>query len=279
MDAIIAIANQKGGVGKSATAVSVAAQLALRGHKTLLIDADPQANATAHFLAYEKVQLSLADVLVEFGAAPSISLAEAVVETALPHLDLVPSSIKFSNFEREPAIAISRLRTHLAPLHSEYQYILIDTPPTLGQILTTALLTATHMLVPVSSHPLAQDGLQYLMHTFQQVCGLNPNLQLLGVVSTMYDTRTAVAVASHELLQERFGALVMDAKIHFNVKIAESPSYHQPIQLYAPHSRGATLYAELTEEILTRLNPRQSPPSAPPRKRKSSSSKLTERAA
>ena len=254
MEAIIAIANQKGGVGKSATAASIATELALRGYKTLLIDADPQANATSHFLAYENVHLSIGDVLVESGASASVPLAEAVVETELECLDLVPSSIKFSNFEKEPAIAISRLRAHLETLCHEYQFVLIDTPPTLGQILTTALLTATHMLVPVASHPLAQDGLQYLMHTFKQVCGLNPNLQLLGIVSTMYDTRTALSAASHELLQERFGSLVMESKIHFNVKIAESPSYNKPIQLYAPNSRGATLYSELTDEIIARLN-------------------------
>ena len=92
------------------------------------------------------------------------------------------------------------------------------------------------------------------MHTFKQVCGLNPNLQLLGIVSTMYDTRTSISSATYELLLERFGSLVMESKIHFNVKIAESPSYNQPIQLYAPNSRGATLYSELTDEIIARLN-------------------------
>jgi chromosome partitioning protein len=254
MNAIIAIANQKGGVGKSATAASVSAELALRGYKTLLIDADPQANATAHFLAYEDVRLSIGDVLVELGNSEAVPLSEAVVETELEDLDLVPSSIKFSNFEKEPSIAISRLRTHLDALRHEYQYVLIDTPPTLGQILTTSLLTATHMLVPVSAQPLSQDGLEYLMHTFKQVRGLNPTLQVLGIISTMYDTRTTISAASHDLLQERYGSLVLESKIHFNVKIAESPSYNKPIQLYAPNSRGAALYSELTDEILSRLN-------------------------
>jgi chromosome partitioning protein len=217
------------------------------------VDADPQANATAHFLPYEKVTVSIGDVLVELGTTETVPFKAAIVETELEHLDLVPSSIKFSNFEKEPSIAISRLRTHIDALKDEYEYVIIDTPPTLGQILTTSLLASTHMLIPVSTHPLAQDGLQYLMHTFKQVCGLNPRLKLLGIVSTMFDTRTTVSAESHKMLQEKFGDMVFDTMIHTNVKLAESPSYNRPVQLYAPNSRAAVLYSDLTDEILSRL--------------------------
>jgi chromosome partitioning protein len=154
----IAIANQKGGVGKSTTAACVAAEFALRGYETLLVDGDPQANVTSHFLAADQVELSIADVLIESEQREKIPLEAAVVTTEMEHLDLVPSKLRFARFEKEPAIAINRLKSKLAPLSSTYDFVIIDTPPTLGQILTTPLLASTYMLVPVSASPLAQDG-------------------------------------------------------------------------------------------------------------------------
>src|ERR1044071_892694 len=132
----IAIANQKGGVGKSTTAACVAAELALRGYETLLVDGDPQANVTSHFLAPDQVNLSIADVLIESEQREKLPLEAAIVTTELEHLDLVPSKLRFARFEKEPAIAITRLRPKLAPLPATYNAVIIEPPPPLGQIRT-----------------------------------------------------------------------------------------------------------------------------------------------
>lgn len=254
---IISVANQKGGVGKSTTAASVGAEFASRGYETLLIDGDPQANVTSHFLAADKVGLSIADVLIESELREKIPLEAAIVTTEVDHLDLVPSKLRFARFEKEPAIAINRLRSKLTPLSSNYDFVIIDTPPTLGQILTTPLLASTHMLVPVAASPLAQDGLDDLMGTFEEVRSTNPELELLGMVCTLFDGRTSVSAESFKDLKQRYGLRVFETIIHRNVKLEESPAFHQPVQLYAPTSRGATLYAELTDEILKRLGVRK----------------------
>ncbi|MDX6694585.1 MAG: chromosome partitioning protein, partial [Blastocatellia bacterium] len=174
----IAVANQKGGVGKSTTAACVATELAMRGYETLLVDGDPQANVTSHFLAPDQINLSIADILIESEQREKLPLEAAIVTTEMEHLDIVPSKLRFARFEKEPAIAINRLRSKLAPLSTTYDYVVIDTPPTLGQILTTPLLASTHMLVPVAASPLAQDGLDDLMSTFEEVRSTNPELEL-----------------------------------------------------------------------------------------------------
>ena len=143
-------------------------------------------------------------------------------------------------------------------LRSKFDTVIIDTPPTLGQILTTPLLASTHMVVPVAASPLAQDGLDDLLSTFEEVRSTNPELILLGMVCTMFDGRTAVAAESYRSLKVRYGTRVFETIIHRNVKLEESPAFHQPVQLYAPNSRGALLYSELTDEILKRLGARKS---------------------
>lgn len=253
----ISIANQKGGVGKSTTAASVASEFALRGYETLLVDGDPQANVTSHFLAPDQVGLSIADILIESEQREKLPLEAAIVTTEMEHLDIVPSKLRFARFEKEPAIAINRLRSKLVPLASTYDFVIIDTPPTLGQILTTPLLASTHMIVPVAASPLAQDGLDDLIGTFEEVRSTNPELSMLGLVCTLFDGRTSVSAESYRSLKERYGTNVFETIIHRNVKLEESPAFHQPVQLYAPASRGALLYAELTDEILKRLGARK----------------------
>jgi chromosome partitioning protein len=253
---VIAVANQKGGVGKSTTSASLATELALRGYETLLIDCDPQANVTTHFLSPDQVGASIADVLIESETTEKLPLEAAVVTTAVEHLDIVPSKLRFAKFEKESALAINRLRSKLQSLTSVYDFVVIDTPPTLGQILTAPLLAATHMLVTVSASPLAQDGIDDLLSTFAEVQDSNPALMLLGYACTLFDARTSVSAAAYNQLKGRFGAQVFETIIHRNVKLEESPAFHQPVQLYAPNSRGASLYSDLTDELLQRLEMR-----------------------
>lgn len=256
MSKIIAISNQKGGVGKSTTAASLAAEFAMRGYETLLVDCDPQANVTTHFLSPDLVGTSIAEVLIESESSEKLPLEAAVVTTEIEHLDIVPSKLRFAKFEKEPAIAINRLRAKLQSLSSVYDFVVIDTPPTLGQILTAPLLAATHMLVPVSASPLAQDGIDDLLSTFAEVQEANPTLALLGYACTLFDARTGVSAGAYNQLKARFGEKVFDTIIHRNVKLEESPAFHKPVQLYAPNSRGAALYSDLADEVLQRLEMR-----------------------
>ena len=245
----IAIANQKGGVGKSTTAASLATELALREFETLLIDADPQSNATQIFLAPEMVQTSLADVLIGNGA----SIMEKRVTTEIEHLDLVPATLSLANFDRENALSVTKLRTALRDLGDAYDFIIIDTPPNFGLLLTTALTAATHVLIPVQAAPFALTGLQDLLSVIKNAQDLNENLTVLGAVCTLYDTRTSVSGASFRALSEMMPGKTYETIIHRQTKLEEAPSMHQPIQLYAPSSRGAEQYSMLTEEMLSRL--------------------------
>lgn len=246
---IIAVANQKGGVGKSTSAASLATELAIREYETLLIDADPQSNATQIFLAPEQVKTSLADVLIGSGA----SIMEKRVTTEVEHLDIVPATLSLANFDREPALSVTKLRTALRDLGDSYDFIIIDTPPNFGLLLTTALTAATHVLIPVQAAPFALTGLQDLMSVVKNAQDLNEGLQVLGTVCTLYDTRTSVSGASYRALTEMMPDKSFETIIHRQTKLEEAPSMHQPIQLYAPSSRGAEQYAALTDEVLSRL--------------------------
>jgi chromosome partitioning protein len=251
----IAIANQKGGVGKSTTAAVLATELALRDFETLIIDADPQANATEIFLAPESVQTSLADVIIggEGGRLAS-SITQKRVTTEIPHLDIIPATLALANFDREPALSVTKLRTAIRDLGDAYDFAIIDTPPNLGLLLTAALTAASHVLIPVQAAPFALTGLRDLLQVIENARELNDNLVVLGTVCTLYDTRTSVSGASFRALTQMLPDKTFETIIHRQTKLEEAPSMHQPIQLYAPNSRGAEQYSALADEVIARLN-------------------------
>jgi chromosome partitioning protein len=245
----IAIANQKGGVGKSTTAAMLATELALREYETLIIDTDPQANATQIFLDPATVVLSLADVIIGDGKP----LLEHRVTTEIEHLDIVPATLTLANFDREPALSVTKLRTAIRDLSGTYDFIVIDTPPNFGLLLTASLTAATHVLIPVQAAPFALSGLNDLMNIINNAKELNEGLSVLGAVCTMYDTRTSVSGASFRTMTEMLPGQTFETIIHRQTKLEEAPSMHQPIQLYAPNSRGSEQYSALADEILKRF--------------------------
>lgn len=245
----IAIANQKGGVGKSTTAAMLATELAIREYETLLIDADPQANATQIFIAPELVQVSLADVVIGEGRP----IAERRMTTEVPHLDIVPATLALANFDRESALSVTKLRTAVRDLGNVYDFVIIDTPPNFGLLLTAALTAANYVLIPVQAAPFALSGLSDLLTVINNAKELNESLSILGAVCTIYDTRVGVAGASYRGLTEKLPDKTFETIIHRTAKLEEAPSMHQPIQFYAPGSRAAEQYSSLADEMLKRL--------------------------
>lgn len=254
---IIAIANQKGGVGKTTTATSLGAEFAINGYRTLIIDGDPQGNATKTFLREDEIKTSLADVLLTNPNQKSASIAEKRLTTALENLDIVPATIALANFDREPPLAIKKLRSCLKDVESEYDFVVIDTPPNFGLLLSAALIASDLVLIPVQAAPFALSGLGDLLTVIEDSRQLNEKLEILGAVCTRYDARTKISKESFARLTElsaerKFN--VFDTMINQDTKLEASPGTNQPIQIFAPESRGADEYAKLCGEILLRLN-------------------------
>jgi len=252
MTTIYAFANQKGGVGKTATAVNLAAFLAAEGHRVLLVDLDPQGNATSS-LGLERLSLthSIYDALMS-----DISLAEVVIPTSVLNLTLAPSTSALSGAEIELASEIGReylLGQTLAGTASQYNYVLVDCPPSLGLLTVNALTAADFVIIPVQCEYLALEGLAQLMQSVALVRErLNPRLQLFGLVMTMYDSRMRLAQQVVEEVKQHFPNEIFQTIIPRNVRIAEAPSFGEPLVKFDPHSRGAQAYAELTREFLER---------------------------
>ena len=251
---ILAVTNQKGGIGKTTTCLNLGAAAALEGKNTCLIDFDPQANLTKTMVNLTEGQPTIYNVLNYFTKLP-----EAVMETTIENLYLIPSRNDLAGLERagadDPELPY-RLYRELKPYADQFDLILIDTPPTLGALTINALTVATHLLIPIQPSFLALQGTNDLLETYRLVQNrLNLNLELLGVLITLYDPRTTIAKEAIAEIQNAFGEKVLKTKIRRSIKIEESPASGQSVFTYAPKSQGAEDYLRAYWELMNRINP------------------------
>ncbi len=251
MGVIISIINQKGGVGKTTTAVNLAAYLADRGKKTLLIDEDAQGNSTSGLSKDVELKKNLYDVLLDDADAE-----EAIVKTAVKKLSLLPSSIDLAGADIELSAMDGRehiLKKKIEALKDAYDFILIDCPPSLGLMTLNALVASDSILIPIQAEFYALEGLSQLVKTVQIVSRkLNPSLRILGILLTMFDGRTNLSLQVAEEVKTYFGSKVFKTVIPRTVKLSEAPSFGEPILTYAPKSKGAEAYKKLCREVLKR---------------------------
>jgi chromosome partitioning protein len=253
MSHVIAIANQKGGVGKTTTAINLGASLAVAEKRTLVLDIDPQGNATCGLgVVCPASRPTIYDVLIGQN-----ELAEAIVEQVhFPYLDVVPSTRDLVGAEIELVSAFSRetiLRKALEPIRGRYEYVLVDCPPSLGLLTVNTLTAADSVLIPIQCEFYALEGLSQLLNTVRLVQrGLNPSLDIEGVLLTMYDKRLNLSRQVSDEAREYFGPKVYRSAIPRNVRLAEAPSFGQPIVLYDVLSAGAQAYLELAQEVIER---------------------------
>jgi len=252
MPRIIAVVNQKGGVGKTTTTINLAAALTLKGKKVLLIDMDPQGNAaTGLGIPRASREITLYDVLVD-GAA----LSDATLETTVPGLKLIPSHVDLAGAELEIGDRAGRttiLRDAIKNDSSQYDYVLIDCPPSLNLLTVNALSASRSVLVPLQCEFFALEGLSQLLQTIEMAkARINPNLVIDGVMLTMYDPRNRLSAQVAADVRKHLGRAVFQTIIPRNVRIAEAPSFGKPVLMYDPHCAGSKAYKALANEMLSR---------------------------
>lgn len=258
MGKIISIANQKGGVGKTTTAINLASSLAIQGKKVLIIDADPQANATSGLgIDPKSMNSSIYECLVD-----DYPINGTQVKTCIDGLELVGSRIDLVGAELELINKPNRekvMRNILAPIKSNYDFILIDCSPSLGLITVNALTAADSVIIPVQAEYFALEGISKLLNTIRIIKSkLNPALAIEGFLLTMYDARLRLANQIYEELKNHFGEMVFNTVIPRNIRLSEAPSHGLPAILYDAESRGATSHLQLAQELISKPHTRQS---------------------
>lgn len=255
MGRIIAIANQKGGVGKTTTSINLAAALAEKGKRVLLIDTDPQGNATSGFgIEKNDLEYTIYELVLE-----ECGIRDCIIEEVIPNVSIIPANVNLAAAEIE-LIGVDRkefiLKNEVDYVYDRYDYIIIDCPPSLNMLTINSMTTADSILVPIQCEYYALEGLSQLIHTVNLVKErLNPNLVMEGVVFTMFDSRTNLSTQVVENVKSNLNGYIFETVIPRNIRLAEAPSYGMPIIKYDPKSTGSDAYMSLAEELLSKYEP------------------------